>query len=364
MLLTAPRRQLRVPIIRRYALRGMVLGAIYSVLRTGLLQQEVLLVVRHALIGLGIGLSVGLSEAFVLGSNFRHKPFLFLLLVRTLLYTAVAALWLLLGVGLLYSHYQHLTYGAALTQYVQYGTFALDVGVSLLFCMFIVGLQQISSLHGPGELFNFIWGRYHQPREVERIFMFVDVKSSTTIAEELGNLRYSRFIQDFFSDLTDGLMLTKAEIYQYVGDEVVLTWPLEVGLSKAQCVRCFFLMQRSIEARKHVYLREYGHYPRFKAGLHGGRVVVTWVGEVKREIVYHGDVLNTTARIQSLCNELGQELLISQDLLTQLPPLASVQAAYLSTLQLRGRQQSISLYGLTRGPRQAEDNTIQANNQQ
>ena len=82
---------------------------------------------------------------------------------------------------------------------------------------------------------------------------------------------------------------------------------------------------------------------------------MTWVGEVKREIVYHGDVLNTTARIQSLCNELGQELLISQDLLTQLPPLSSVQATYLSTLHLRGRQQSISLYGLNRGSRQAEE---------
>jgi len=90
-------------------------------------------------------------------------------------------------------------------------------------------------------------------------------------------------------------------------------------MSKAQCVRCFFLMQRSIEARKYSYLRQYGHYPRFKAGLHCGRVVATWVGKVKRKIVYHGDVLNTTARIQSLCNELGQELLISEDLLTQLP---------------------------------------------
>ncbi|WP_375437308.1 adenylate/guanylate cyclase domain-containing protein [uncultured Hymenobacter sp.] len=355
MLLTAARRQLNRLIIRRYAIRGLVLGVVYSLLRTGLLHQEVLLIVRHAAIGLGIGLSVGLSEAFIIGSKFRNKPFLFLLLVRTLLYTAVTALWLLLGVGLIYSYYQHLSYGAALSRYVLHGTFAMDTGVSWMLCMLIVFLQQISSLHGPGELLNFILGRYHQPREEDRIFMFVDVRASTTIAEELGHLRYSRFIQDFFLDLTDGIVLTKAEVYQYVGDEVVLTWPLKVGLDKSQCVRCFFLMQRSIEARKHIYLRQYGYYPHFKAGLHGGRVVVTRVGEVKREIVYHGDVLNTTARIQSLCNELGQELLISQDLLTQLPALPSVQAISLSTLHLRGRQQSVSLYGLTRGARQGEE---------
>jgi adenylate cyclase len=70
--------------------------------------------------------------------------------------------------------------------------------------------------------------------------------------------------------------------------------------------------------------------------------------------VYHGDVLNTTARIQSLCNELGQELLISEDLLTQLPPLSGVVAEFISTLNLRGRQQAISLHGLTRGPRAVE----------
>ena len=354
MYLTAPRRQLLFPLIRRYALQGVIWGVVYSLLHFGLLHQEVGLLVRHAFIGLGVGLFVGLGEAFVIGSNFRNKPFLFLLLVRTGLYTTVTALWLLLVAGLKSVYIQELSYEAALQQYVLHGTFALDVGASLLVCLLIVALQQISSLHGPGELFNFVRGKYHRPQEVDRIFMFVDVKSSTTIAEELGNLRYSQFIQDFFLDLTDGLVLTKAEVYQYVGDEVVLTWPLPVGLSKAQCVRCFFLMQRSIEARKDSYLRQYGHYPRFKAGLHGGRVVATWVGEVKREIVYHGDVLNTTARIQSLCNELGQELLISEELLTQLPPSSGVVAEYISTLHLRGRQQAISLYGLTRGPRPAE----------
>ena len=131
-------------------------------------------------------------------------------------------------------------------------------------CLLIIALQQISSLHGPGQLFNLVRGKYHRPQEVDRIFMFIDVKSSTTIAEELGNLRYSQFIQDFFLDLTDGIVLTKAEVYQYVGDEVVLTWPLPVGLRKAQCVRCFFLLQRSLEARKDSYLRQYGYYPASK----------------------------------------------------------------------------------------------------
>jgi adenylate cyclase len=35
-----------------------------------------------------------------------------------------------------------------------------------------------------------------------------------------------------------------------------------------------------------------------KAGAHVGRVVATEVGTIKSEIVFHGDVVNTTARVQ------------------------------------------------------------------
>jgi len=66
---------------------------------------------------------------------------------------------------------------------------------------------------------------------------------------------------------------------------------------------------------KNKYLDLYGVYPEFKAGLHAGKVVVTWIGDIKKEIVYHGDVLNTTSRLEAECNRYNQTLLVSEFIL-------------------------------------------------
>ncbi|MGR3301112.1 MAG: hypothetical protein ACUZ8I_01275 [Candidatus Scalindua sp.] len=52
--------------------------------------------------------------------------------------------------------------------------------------------------------------------------MFLDLKSSTTIAEEIGHRRYFEFISDFIADVTTPILNNHGEIYQYVGDEIVI----------------------------------------------------------------------------------------------------------------------------------------------
>jgi adenylate cyclase len=343
------RRQLQYRSVGLSALMGLTIGGVYAGIQSVISGRSFYqTLITGLLVGFCIGASIGLGEAFVLPDKFRRQPFVFLLLARTLLYSVAGGCWLIIAVVASRMYFVHLAPGAALHDYLTAGRFHLDFFFSVLFSFVLVSAQQITTLHGPGQLLKFVAGTYHQPHEVERIFMFVDMKSSTSIAEALGNLTYSRFVQDFFYDLTDAILATGAEVYQYVGDEIVLAWPLQQGRHNAQCVRCFYLMQDAIAARRDAYCRQYGYFPHFKAGLHAGRVVVTWVGEVKREIVYHGDVLNTTARIQALCNELHQELLISETLLNQLDKLPYVKATHLSTLRLRGKQQEVSLYGLHR----------------
>ena len=61
-------------------------------------------------------------------------------------------------------------------------------------------------------------------KEEERIFLFLDMRSSTHIAESLGAMKYSQLVQDCFADLYQAVQQTGAHIYQYVGDEAVLTW--------------------------------------------------------------------------------------------------------------------------------------------
>lgn len=214
----------------------------------------------------------------------------------------------------------------------------------------IVGFITIILLHvndkyGPGMLMKLILGRYHRPREEERIFMFVDMKSSTTIAERLGHIRFFNLLNDFFKDITDSIIYTDGEIYQYVGDEIVISWTMKRGIHNANCLRCFYSMQEAIQQRSARYREKYGLVPEFKAGLHSGRVTIGEIGVIKKDIVFSGDVLNTAHRIQAICNRYGVRILISKLLLDKLNlPPSDFNPMRVGIIELKGKQQKLELY--------------------
>ena len=55
-------------------------------------------------------------------------------------------------------------------------------------------------------------------------------------------------------------------------------------------------MQEMIKKKSNLYRDKSKLISEFKAGMHCGRLMVTTVGRQKKEIAYHGDALNTTAR--------------------------------------------------------------------
>ena len=195
---------------------------------------------------------------------------------------------------------------------------------------------------------NFIYlliGRYNKPREEKKIFMFLDLKDSTTIAETLGHLKYSRFIQECFYDLNKLVSYYDAEIYQYVGDEAVLTWDFKKGVNNDHCIKLFKAFITELENRKDFYNDNFGIFPKFKAGIHGGKLIAVEVGSVKKEIAYHGDVINTTARIQSMCNTYNQKLIISEYIKEQLS-LTPKYLEELGELTLKGKIEKVNLFGV------------------
>jgi hypothetical protein len=142
-------------------------------------------------------------------------------------------------------------------------------------------------------LWKLLTGKYYRPRDEERIFMFLDLRSSTAIAEQIGHKRFFEFLRELFQDVTRPVVESRGEIYQYVGDEV----PVERGLQDANCIACFFRIEQAIAAKGAEYLDRFGVAPAFKAGVHVGEATVGEIGVVKKDIVYSGDVLNTTSRM-------------------------------------------------------------------
>lgn len=201
----------------------------------------------------------------------------------------------------------------------------------------------VNDKYGPGVFKKFLLGRYFHPKNEERIFMFLDLKGSTSIAEKLGERQYFNFIRKVFRDVTPVLLDTKAEIYQYVGDEIVVSWDLKNGIKDLNCIRCFQNIREKLKELGPLYKDQFEVLPEFKAGLHAGKVIIGEIGVIKREIAYSGDVLNTTARIQSKCNELGVTLLISEDLLNHFPK-GHLSPRPMGKVELRGKAEALSLY--------------------
>ncbi len=199
---------------------------------------------------------------------------------------------------------------------------------------------------GKGVLLKMLLGKYKEPKEEDRIFMFLDLRSSTTIAEELGHLKYSQLIQDCFYDMNEVVPEYDAEIYQYVGDEAVISWPYKHGLAKNNCIELYFAFNERLTMKENYYLNRYGITPKFKAGIHGGKLMVAEVGIVKKEIAYHGDVINTSARIQSECNRHGVSLLISEYLFEQLSIGQLYTSRLVGDVLLRGKKKEMRVFTL------------------
>jgi adenylate cyclase len=337
--------------VRNFMIIGIIMGAVFACaeyfiqLNTDSQQDFVPLIVRALLIGAFITGSIAIFK-LSFENHFNQKTFLYLVLAKSIFYTGSITFWLVLVNGVWFAINGGIPVSEELILYLDDEMYLINLSSIFIVIIGAVGIGQINSLHRKGELMNFILGRYHKPREVERIFCFIDLKDSTTIAEKLGHFGFASFLKDYYSDITEALRKTNAQIYQYVGDEVVLSWTFKSGLEDNNSINCFFIMKKIINNVKQKYITKYGVYPEFKAGLHGGHVIVTWVGELKKEIVYIGDVLNTTARIQEDCKRLAKDFLISEDLLKRISGLGTIMATFVEETIPRGKEERVKLYSL------------------
>ncbi|MFC2084402.1 adenylate/guanylate cyclase domain-containing protein [Bacteroidota bacterium] len=219
--------------------------------------------------------------------------------------------------------------------------------IAVMLALFIL---HISDKFGKGVLFYFLIGKYHNPREELRIFMFLDLKSSTAYAEKLGHIKYSQLLQDCFYELTEVVLKCEAQVYQYVGDEVVLTWTKDKGINDNNCIKIFFDYNQRIRDKGQYYKNKYGIIPEFKAGLNLGYCTVAEVGEIKKELAYHGDALNTASRIRSACNNFKKRLLISADLISlfsNLDEFFTIES--MGVVNLEGKKNVVGLFSIEEG---------------
>jgi adenylate cyclase len=203
---------------------------------------------------------------------------------------------------------------------------------------------EIGNIVGRRTLGNILLGRYHRPRSEERFFLFVDIAGSTALAERIGPAAVHRFLDRVFRLASDPIDDHGGEIYQYVGDEMVVTWTAAEGRDHARPIACLFAIQAALDEAAPKFEREFGVTPGIRAALHAGPVISGEIGGSKRDIVFHGDVMNTASRLEQATRDLDRRFLVSADALGRLAGTERYALEPLGPQALRGRAAPVEVY--------------------
>jgi adenylate cyclase len=341
---SAVRRRLRIYL----AMVGLstIVSSVYGAL-AGLVS------VGHALYGAGVGAIQGfVVSAFItggeiygdttrLGRAFERAPFLVSVVVKGLAYGGFIVLVVggELGVRVLGLRPARPVLDNPMTPLSF--TFAFGLTFAVLFVL------EISRIVGGRTLRDIVLGRYHHPRPEDRFFLFVDITGSTALAERLGPAAVHRFLDRVFRLAADPVDEHHGEVYQYVGDEMVVTWTARSTRHGAAPVACFFAIARALKAARPAFEREFAAAPRVRGALHAGPVVTGEVGARRRAIVFHGDVVNTTSRIEQATRDLDRPFLASADALDRLSLDGTFALEDLGPQHLRGREAPVRVFAIS-----------------
>ncbi len=274
--------------------------------------------------------------------SFRKLSYGLVVLIQSIIYFSVYV-FLIFGSAILVLLHNNVSFSIseAISDQMQ-ASILVPIIYVFVVTFLLIFLKQVQLKFGPGNMTRLILGQFRNPRKQERFFMFIDLKGSTTIAEKLGAIHYSDFIKDCFIESSIATRYL-AEIYQYVGDEIVLSWSKKNGLKNENCIQFYYDFTNRLRKKEAYFDKKYGIQPIFKAGVHFGEIIITEVGEIKREIAFHGDTINTTSRIQEQCNSLQENLLVSDTIQKLFLANSNFKFNRLCDLTLRGKENTVSL---------------------
>ena len=269
-------------------------------------------------IGLFGGLAIALHEDYDFFKRLKRVHFIKRLVRNVLLYTAYFAVIIALCVGITYG----LVSGKGVLAYMsgpEFREFIFHddyIGI-LIYALFFCGLISFTLNMGrkleSRVLFNMISGKYRKPIEEERVFMSIDLNNSTETAEALGEVAFFDFLNKFYFDLTPAIIATNGQVYRYVGDQMIISWPLRSNAENANYLRTYFILLNELAKHMEDYVIRWGLRPTFKVAFHAGSIVSGEIGDIKSQFVFHGKPLHILSLIEKQCKLLGVPVLLSSE---------------------------------------------------
>jgi class 3 adenylate cyclase len=330
---------------------GLAVGIGYRFFIDNADERELANYLRSGMHGIGIALAgwavqnaLAPNARSSLGSALRRLPLLGELIVRSLVMTLVIVI---VGVGLQFVLYAE----PYQLQWVKLdwftGTLPWIIAMGLVISFVIGAFTEIGRMIGAPMLTHIALGTYHRPKREQLIVMFLDLADSTKLAEAMGELKVHDLITRFFFDIETPITAHGGAVHAYVGDEVIVTWPLDMeGARNTRCLECFAAIDRTMAGLAAVYRRAFAVVPQFRAALHCGPVIVSECGSAKRQLAFFGDTMNVTARLCEYCKQASQHLVVSADLLDRMTIPPDLVVGKGETVALRGRHEPIEVHAI------------------
>ena len=333
-----------------FGLAGALLGPIYISFVNGF--GNFYPFVNGIVIGILMGALIGTFEIYLFHPRLQQNPFILMLTFRAIMYTLSIIAIVLVVVTMNRAFRHHQGFFEALRSeesrnYIVHGNFKVAIIFTFMAALFANFVRLISFKIGRGILTDFILGVYHKPKQMERIFVLLQITNAGDVLRRSNIETYHHFLNGIYSALSIVAMRHHGYVYEYVDDHMIVYWKATRKNWAASLADFHAEALIVMKCDEDYYKNTYGLIPGLVFTAHGGSVIQAEVGELKTEIVFHGDVLNTASRIGNVAIEQGDPFVISDYVFNHMREIEGIKTVSIGVFELRGKSKAVSLYSIT-----------------
>jgi class 3 adenylate cyclase len=179
----------------------------------------------------------------------------------------------------------------------------------------VIGIVVMRVVHfiGIETLFHLMIGTYHRPVIEQKVLIFIDINNSTGLADQLGALQIKSLVGKFLFDISKPITDHGGEIYLYKGDGLIAIWDWEEAVRADKLLSAIDAVFAAVRRERPSYMAQFGVVPAYRIGVHGGDVVVSEQGDIKRSIGIYGSTINLASRMEEAAKLHGVACAISGD---------------------------------------------------
>ncbi len=179
----------------------------------------------------------------------------------------------------------------------------------------------------------------------EASILFSDIRSFTTITENLPPDKLTQLLKEYFTEMTKEILATDGVVDKFIGDAIMAFWgaPMKQHDHADRAVTSAINMYRKLKKLQPKWVKR--GFPLIEAGfgINSGQVIVGNMGSKSRfDYTAIGDNVNIASRLEGLNKEFHSNIIISESTKNKLK--IPVKFKDLGDVQIKGKAVPLKIY--------------------